>query len=479
MIAATYVGGRWLDRPHRRIVTDPADNRTVVAEVSLSTAADVDAAYAAADRSARGWANAAPQRRHDILMAAAAVLDRDRDAMARDLVREEGKIWADATGEVARSADTLRYFANAALQPAGDVLPAPAGSFILSRRVPLGVVTVITPFNYPMLLPTWKIGPALAHGNTVVWKCSELVPLSAVHLSRAMAQAGLPDGVLNLLCGTAATLGGPLLADPRTRAVTFTGSTAAGRAVQSAVTGRDVAVQLEMGGSNVAIVLADADIDAVIAHLAAGAFSGSGQKCTAIGRVVAEAPVADEIGQRLAAAAADWTMGSGLDPATKLGPLMTPAARDAVVRATRDAASAGATVLHGGAAPTEERLAHGNFVPATVITEVNPDTTAARQEVFGPFAAVIPVQDSGRAVEVANATPYGLNAGVFTRDVGQAMRLVQGLNAGMVHLNAVTGFPPHVPFGGMKDSGAGPLEQGPRTYEFFTRGQVVHLHAEP
>jgi acyl-CoA reductase-like NAD-dependent aldehyde dehydrogenase len=158
---------------------------------------------------------------------------------------------------------------------------------------------------------------------------------------------------------------------------------------------------------------------------------------------------------------------------------MTPAARDAVIRATRDAISAGAAVLHGGAAPAEERLAHGNFGPATVVTGVNPDTPAARQEVFGPFAAVIPVADAGRAVEVANDTPYGLNAGDFTRDVGQAVRLVQSLNAGMVHLNAVTGFPPHLPFGGMKDSGTGPLEQGPRTYEFFTRGQVVHLHAEP
>jgi len=479
MIAATYVGGRWWDRPHGRIVLDPADRRTVVAEVSLSTVADVDTAYAVADRSARAWANAPPHRRHDILMAAAAVLDRDRDAMARDLVREQGKVWTDATGEVARSADTLRYFANAALQPAGDVLPAPAGSFILSRRIPLGVVTVITPFNYPMLVPAWKIGPALAHGNTVVWKCSELVPLSAVHLARAMAEAGLPDGVLNLLCGPAATLGGPLLADPRMRAVTFTGSTAAGRAVQRAVAGRDVAVQLEMGGSNVAIVLADADLDAVIARLAAGAFSGSGQKCTAIGRIVAEASTADEIGQRLAAVAAGWTMGSGLDPGTKLGPLMTPAARDAVVRATRDAVSTGAAVLHGGAAPTDERLAHGNFVPATVVAGVAPDTAAARQEVFGPFAAVIPVPDADRALAVANDTPYGLNAGIFTRDVGQAMRLVQRLNAGMVHLNAVTGFAPHVPFGGMKDSGTGPLEQGPRTYEFFTRGQVIHLHAEP
>jgi aldehyde dehydrogenase (NAD+) len=380
---------------------------------------------------------------------------------------------------VARSADTLRYFATAALQPVGDVLPAPAGSFVLSRRVPLGVVTVITPFNYPMLLPAWKIGPALAHGNTVVWKCSELVPLSAVHLARAFAEAGLPDGVLNLLCGTAATLGGPLLADSRTRAVTFTGSTTAGRSVQRAVAGRDVAVQLEMGGSNVAVVLADADLDAVTAHLAAGAFSGSGQKCTAIGRIVAEAPVADELGQRLATAAADWTMGSGLDPATKLGPLITPAARDAVIRATCAAASAGAAVLYGGEAPAGERLACGNFLPATVVAGVRPGTAAARHEVFGPFAAVISVPDAARAMQVANDTPYGLNAGVFTRDLGQALRLVQGLDAGMVHLNAVTGFPPYLPFGGMKDSGSGPLEQGPRTSEFFTRGQVVHLHPEP
>ncbi|MDP4510186.1 aldehyde dehydrogenase family protein [Nonomuraea turcica] len=478
MTATTYVDGRWWDRPERRIVPDPADNREVVAEVSLSSAADVDAAYAAADRAARAWARTAPQRRHDVLLAAAAVLDRDREAMARDLVREEGKIWKDASGEVARSADTLRYFAMAALQPAGDVLPAPAGSFILSRRVPLGVVTVITPFNYPMLLPAWKIGPALAHGNTVVWKCSELVPLSAVHFTRALAEAGLPDGVLNLLCGTAATLAGPLLADSRTRAVTFTGSTAAGRAVQRAVTGRDVAVQLEMGGSNVAVVLADADLDAVTAHLAAGAFSGSGQKCTAIGRIVAEAPVADELAERLAAAAADLTMGSGLEPATKLGPLMTPAARDAVIRATREGVSAGGTVLHGGDPPAEERLAYGNFLPATVLAGVQPGTATARHEVFGPFAAVISVPDAGRAMEVANDTPYGLNAGVFTRDLALALRLVQSLDAGMVHLNAVTGFPPYVPFGGMKDSGSGPLEQGPRTYEFFTRGQVVHLHPE-
>jgi acyl-CoA reductase-like NAD-dependent aldehyde dehydrogenase len=475
-LATTFINGVWLDRDERWLLHDPADTRDLVAEVSLSAASDVEAAYAAAHQCARAWAATAPQRRHDLLVGAAAILDRDRDAMARDLVCEEGKTWAEAVGEVSRSADTLRYFATAALQPVGDVLPAPAGSFALSRRVPLGVVTVITPFNYPMLLPAWKIGPALAHGNTVVWKCSELVPLSAAHFVRALAEAGLPAGAVNLLCGTGRDLAGPLLGDPRCRALTFTGSTLTGRSIQRALAGRDVTLQLEMGGSNVAVVLADADLDAVLPHLANGAFSGSGQKCTAIGRIVVEEPLADELAHRLAVLADGWTAGPGLDPTTRLGPLVTPGARDAVVAAARNARAAGAQVLSGGTR-LDGSLAHGNYVGATVVSRIEPE--AARDEVFGPFAAVIAVPDPERAVAVANDSPYGLNAGVFTRDVGRALRLVQQLEVGMVHLNAVTGFPPYAPFGGVKDSGAGPLEQGPRSYEFFTRSQVVNLHPEP
>jgi alpha-ketoglutaric semialdehyde dehydrogenase len=475
-VATTFVDGAWLDRDGRRLIHDPADTRDLVAEISTSTPSDVDSAYAAAHQAARAWAATAPQRRHDLLVGAAAVLDRDRDAMARDLVREEGKTWAEASGEVSRSADSLRYFATAALQPVGDVLPAPSGSFALSRRVPLGVVTVITPFNYPMLLPAWKIGPALAHGNTVVWKCSELVPLSAAHFVRALAEAGLPAGVLNLVCGTGSELAGPLLDDPRCRALTFTGSTRTGRGIQRAMAGRDVALQLEMGGSNVAVVLADADLDAVLPHLANGAFSGSGQKCTAIGRIVVEEPFADEVAQRLAALADRWSAGPGLDPATRLGPLVTPTARDAVVAAASAARATGAQVLSGGTG-LDGSLAHGNFVGATVVSRI--DSRAARNEVFGPFVAVIAVPDAARAVAVANDSPYGLNAGVFTRDVARALRLVQQLEVGMVHLNAVTGFPPYAPFGGVKDSGAGPLEQGPRSYEFFTRNQVINLHPEP
>ncbi len=475
-MATTFVNGVWLDCDERRLLHDPADTRELVAEVSISAPSDVDLAYAAAHQCARAWAVTAPQQRHDLLVGAAAILDRDRDAMARDLVREEGKTWAEAVGEVSRSAGTLRYFATAALQPVGDVLPASAGSLALSRRVPLGVVTVITPFNYPMLLPAWKIAPALAHGNTVVWKCSELVPLSAAHFVRALAEAGLPAGVINLVCGTGSDLAGPLLGDPRCRALTFTGSTSNGRSIQRAMAGRDVALQLEMGGSNVAVVLADADLDAVLPHLANGAFSGSGQKCTAIGRIVVEEPLADEVAHRLAVLADGWTAGPGLDPTTRLGPLVTPGARDVVVAAARNARATGAQVLSGGAR-LDGSLAHGNYVGATVVSRI--EAKAAREEVFGPFVAVIAAPDPERAVAVANDSPYGLNAGVFTRDVGRALRLVQQLEVGMVHLNAVTGFPPYAPFGGVKDSGAGPLEQGPRSYEFFTRNQVVNLHPEP
>ena len=240
--------------------------------------------------------------------------------------------------------------------------------------------------------------------------------------------------------------------------------------------GRDVALQLEMGGSNVAVVLADADLDAVLPHLANGAFSGSGQKCTAIGRIVVEEPFADEVAQRLAALADRWSAGPGLDPATRLGPLVTPTARDAVVAA----ASAARAREPRCSAVAPAWTVRSPTATSSVRRWCRGSTRGPRgDEVFGPFVAVIAVPDAERAVAVANDSPYGLNAGVFTRDVARALRLVQQLEVGMVHLNAVTGFPPYAPFGGVKDSGAGPLEQGPRSYEFFTRNQVVNLHPEP
>ncbi len=475
-MSAVLVGDKWRASGDLHQIFDPADTRTVVGDVHWASPADVADAFSAAAAAAPGWAATPALRRSDILHRAAQLLTDEADAAARQLVAEEGKTLADAAGEVERSAAVLRYFAAALLLPDGVTFPPEkAGSLSMMRRHPVGVVSLVTPFNFPLLVPVWKLAPALAFGNAVVWKCSELVPLSAVTLTRTLVRAGLPEGVLNLVTG-GPDVGAAMSCDPHIDAITFTGSTAVGRIVHRAAAGRSVKVQLEMGGSNPAVVLRDAALEAAAAHVVKGAFGAAGQRCTAVRRAIVHADLHDRFVELIIAAAEGWTLGHGLDAATQMPPMVSARQRQLALDGIESSVRSGASVAHGGVVPSAAALAHGHFLAPTVLTAITPDCLTWTEEIFGPVLSVIAADSDDEAIDIANATPYGLNAGVFTTDLAAGVFHGQRLRAGMVHVNAVGGFPPHVPFGGVGDSGYGPLEQGTTAVEFFTNNQLLNIH---
>jgi alpha-ketoglutaric semialdehyde dehydrogenase len=471
-----HIDGEWRAGTGTYELRDPADTRTIVDTVSWATPADVSDGFAAARRAAATWGSTSALVRSEILHRTADRLIARRDDIAARLTAEEGKQLADAAGEVDRSAAVLRYFAAACLLPDGATFPPEKpGAITMLRRHPVGVVSVVSPFNFPLLVPVWKIAPALAFGNTVVWKCSELVPLSAVAFVTALVEAGLPAGVMNLVTG-GADIGAAMSTDPNLDAITFTGSTHVGRIVQRAVAGRAVKVQLEMGGSNPAVVLADAELGATAEHIIKGSFAAAGQRCTAIRRVIVEGSRHDELLDLIESKVSGWVMGPGAAATTQMPPMVSARQRDIAVDGVARCVAEGARLVCGGSAPSHELLRNGHFLPPTIVADLTPECFTWREEIFGPVLSFIRADSADDAVAIANDTPYGLNAGIFTTDFERGVRYGQRLKAGMVHVNAVGGFPPHLPFGGLGDSGYGPLEQGTTAVDFFTDAQILNLH---
>jgi len=336
----------------------------------------------------------------------------------------------------------------------------------------------ITPWNFPIAIPAWKIAPALAYGNTVVWKPAELVPLTATHLAEALCEAGLPEGVLNLVLGRGSVVGETLVTHAAVSAITFTGSNAVGRAIQLRATEAGKKVQLELGGKNPAVVLADADLELAAEHVARGAFLSAGQKCTATSRVIVERPVLEELSARLVALAESWPVGDPLDERTKVGPLSSEAQLETVTGYLQLAQREHATVLAGGG--RAEELGAGYFVRPTVLTDLSSSSRVVREEIFGPVATLLPADSFEEAVMLANDTPFGLTAGVFTRDLGKALRFARQARAGVVKVNQETaGLELQAPFGGMGESSSGSREQGKVARDFFTQWKTVYLDAPP
>ncbi|HZC70647.1 MAG TPA: aldehyde dehydrogenase family protein [Jatrophihabitans sp.] len=472
----SYIAGEWRRGPVDTADINPAQPGTHVARVHLADTALAVSAIDAAASAAHEWRTADPVARGDILRAAGDLLDARADDIARDLSREEGKTFAESKREVQLAARVMRYYAVQALDPSGDTYPArQPGNLVYTQRVPVGVVTAITPWNFPMSLPAWKLAAALAFGNVVVWKPAEIVPLTAVHLASALVDAGLPAGVLNLLLGKGSEVGEVIVRHPAVDAVTFTGSNEIGRGVQSVATREGKRVQLELGGKNPAIVLADADLDLAAEQISIGAFGASGQKCTATSRVVVERAVVDPLVERIQALADGWQLGDPLDPSTTMGPLASARQLETVVGLLDIADREGARVVAGGARPNGD-LRDGYFVRPTVLVDVKPGATIAREEVFGPVVAVLPVDSFDEAIEVANDTRYGLSASVFTNDLTKALRFSEASRTGMVRVNTGTsGMEFYVPFGGTKESGFGPRELGKSAREFLTETKTVYL----
>ena len=456
-------------------VLNPSDRSDVIGRVPEGSAADANAAVDAAAAAFPKWRRLTGPARAEHLYNWAAAIDGVREDLAQALSREVGKPIGEARGEVARAVAILRYYAGEAVRGIGEVIPAQTeGSLQFTLHEPLGVVGLITPWNFPVAIPLWKAAPALAFGNTVVLKPSEQSTHTAVLLARTAAAAGLPAGVFNVVPGKGTTVGDALLRAEPVRAVSFTGSTAVGQYVAEVCAKRNIRYQTEMGGKNVVIVLPDADLALAAKLTAAGAMRYAGQKCTATSRAVVVKDVEDAFLERLRAEVEALSLGPVTDAASAVGPLITEASRDRVLRAIE---TSGAARVCGGAVPAGASFARGNFLLPTVLRGVDPTAPIAQDELFGPVLATISARDLDEALALANRTRYGLSASLFTRDLRAALEYTRRIEVGLVRVNGdTTGVDPHAPFGGMKASSSGSREQGPAAREFYTEIRTVQIN---
>jgi alpha-ketoglutaric semialdehyde dehydrogenase len=472
------VAGEWRDGVRTGADVNPARPSERVAQVALGDARVATAAVEAARAAFRPWRATPPPLRGDILRKAADILDQRAEAVGRDLTREEGKTLAEGIGETKRAVAILRYYAGQTLEPDGETYPSHSpATFLYARREPVGVVAAITPWNFPIAIPAWKIAPALAYGNTVVWKPAGIVPLTAVHFLQALVDAGIPKGVLNLVIGSGAEVGDVLATHDDVDAITFTGSNSVGRSLQEKAVAHGKKVQLEMGGKNPSVVLADADLAHAAEHVARGAFLSAGQKCTATSRVIVEQGALKEFQDRLVALAESWKLGDPLEPDTKVGPVASEDQLKTVTDYLEVGKQDGRVLTGGGRA---RDLGEGYYVQPTVIADVPAASRVVREEIFGPVAAIIPAKSYDEAVQLANDTPFGLTASLFTRDLGRALTFAGDIRTGVVKINQESaGLEYQVPFGGMKESSSGSREQGKAAREFFTQWKTVYLDVPP
>jgi acyl-CoA reductase-like NAD-dependent aldehyde dehydrogenase len=475
-ILESYIGGHFrasaADRVHAHV--NPSDARDVVGAVPEGTPADVANAVGAAEEALAGWRRLPGPGRAEHLYRWSRVIETRREELAVALSREVGKPIGEARGEVGRCEMILRYYAGEAVRAIGDVIPAQAeGALQFTLREPLGVVGLITPWNFPAAIPLWKTAPALAFGNTVVLKPAEVASHMGVLLAETADAAGLPPGVFNVVLGIGSVVGDALVRSPGIRAISFTGSSAAGARVAAICAERNVRFQTEMGGKNVVIVLPDADLDHAAKLTAAGAMRYAGQKCTATSRAVVAREVRDAFARKLRAEVDALPLGPVDDPASAVGPLISHDARASVLAALE---GHGNGARHGGQAPSDPRLEHGFYMTPAIVDDVDPESPIAQDELFGPVLAVFTASDVEEAIALANRTRYGLSASLFTRDLRSVLEYVQRIETGLVRVNGdTTGVDPHAPFGGMKGSSSGTREQGPAAREFYTEIKTVQI----
>lgn len=479
-VYGNYITGQWKASSSGETFENrnPSNPSEVIGHFAASDATDVDAAIGAAHDAFAGWAGTSAIARANILYKASEILASRLQDVARDLTREEGKTLKEAIGETSRAIAILRYYAGEIQQPDGEHYPsANINTFLFTIREPIGVCALITPWNFPIAIPAWKLVPAIAFGNTVVLKPASFTPLCTVHLTAALADAGLPAGVLNLLTGSASKIGDPLVKDERVAAISFTGSDIVGHGIKKIASDRGAKIQLELGGKNPAIVLADADIDQAITQVVNGAMMSTGQKCTATSRAIIDRKVVAELTEKLGARISSLKVGDPLHDGTNIGPLISDEAAtkvtDEITRSTGD----GVQLVAGG---KRLDINGGYFVEPTLFANVESDSRLGQDELFGPVLGIIPVDGIDEAIAVANNVRYGLSASIFTRDIGKALKFVNGIHAGIVHVNSETaGAEPQVPFGGYKGSSSYSREQGKSAREFYTQIKTVYFDPPP
>ncbi|HEX8163797.1 MAG TPA: aldehyde dehydrogenase family protein [Pyrinomonadaceae bacterium] len=478
-VYGNYVGGEWRESSSDKTAPNinPANTDEVLGTVRLSTREEARRAVESAAGAYRGWrATPAPQRGR-IVARFARLLEDDRENLAKLLTAEEGKTLAESRGEIQRAINVAEFCAGESRRMNGETIQSelPA-NFAYTIKQPHGVVACVTPWNFPVAIPVWKIAPALVAGNAVVFKPATVTPATAVRLTELFEEAGVPKGVLNLVLGSGSEAGDEIVGHPAVRAVSFTGSNGVGLKLYEQCSRRGAKVQCEMGGKNPVVVMEDADMGLAVESTAQGAFGSTGQRCTATSRAIVVEGVADEFVERMVARAGSLRIGDGADPQTEVGPLVDSNQFKSVLRYIDAGREDGAELACGGAAADGANLRKGYFVKPAVFTNVTPEMRIAREEIFGPVLSVIRVADFDEALRVANDSEYGLSSSIFTNDAARIFRFVEEIETGMTHVNSpTTGGEAHIPFGGSKATGIGEREQGSTALDFYTELKVVYV----
>jgi aldehyde dehydrogenase (NAD+) len=472
-----YINGEWVKSAKTFENRNPANTDEIVGLFSQGSAADAQRAVEAAVEAFSGWAATNGPTRAKYLFKVADLLEARLDDLAREMTREEGKTLPEAKGETMRSINIFRYFAGEGARMPGMLVPSERDRvFTFAIRKPIGVVTLITPWNFPSAIPAWKLAPALIGGNTVIMKPASVSPLSSWRIIEACHQAGIPKGVVNYVMGSGSEVGGALVNAKQVKAISFTGSCEVGNWISEQAAKRKARLQLEMGGKNPTIVLADADLNAAIANTVNAAMFSTGQKCTATSRVIVEEKIHDEFLKGLIAQTKALKVGDGLKDGIQIGPAIDKAQLETNARYCKIAQEEGAKLECGGRILSDGEYAKGYFFEPTVFSGVTEKMRIAQEEVFGPVLAVMKAKDFEHAIQLANDIEFGLSASIQTNNVSRIFEYVQKIEAGLLTVNLPSaGVEYQLPFGGTKGSSFGPKEQGPAALDFYTDWKTVYL----
>jgi acyl-CoA reductase-like NAD-dependent aldehyde dehydrogenase len=474
-----FIDGSWVPAVAREVFENrnPADERDLVGMFQKSDRSDVGYALDAARRAYTQWRLFPAPRRAELLFRAAQLLAERKEALARDMTREMGKVLDETRGDVQEAIDMTAFMAGEGRRQYGQTTPSELrDKFAMSMRQPLGVSSIITPWNFPMAIPSWKITPALVCGNTVVFKPATLTPLSAINFVKILEEAGIPPGVVNLVTGGGGDVGDAMTVADEVRVVSFTGSTDVGRIVSERAAPSFKKVHLEMGGKNVIIVMDDANLELAVEGCVWGGFGTSGQRCTAASRVVVHEKVYRAFLDRFVSRVSRLRVGNGLDPAVDMGPSVSRGQLETVIKYVEIGRQEGARLACGGHALSSGAHAHGYFHEPTVFADVAPGLRVAQEEIFGPVVSVIPCRSLEEAVEIGNGVQYGLSASIYTQDINKAFVAMRDLYTGIFYVNAPTiGAEVHLPFGGTKATGNGHREAGTAALDVFSEWKSVYI----
>ncbi len=478
-IYGNFIDGEWVEASSGDTFEDlnPADTRDVVGIFQRSTKQDVDAAVEAATRAFEKWRLFPAPRRAEMLYDASRILFERKEQFARDMTREMGKVLKETRGDVQEAVDTGYYMSAEGRRMFGVTTPSELpNKFAMAVRQPIGLIGMITPWNFPMAIPSWKLFPALVCGNTAVIKPAEDTPLSTYNFVQALAEAGVPRGVVNVVTGFGPEAGAPLTEHPDVRGVSFTGSSEVGRIIGASCAQTFKRCSLELGGKNPMIILDDANLELALDGALWAAFGTTGQRCTAASRMIVQKGVYHRFVEELAARARKLRVGNGLDETTDMGPAINEAQMLQDLRYIEIGQSEGARLVCGGHRLDKGDYKYGWFVEPTVFADVDPKMRIAQEEIFGPVVAVIPCEGLEDAIAIANDTPYGLSSAIYTRDVNRAFTATRDLYAGITYINAPTiGAEVHLPFGGTKATGNGHREGGIGSIDFYTEWKSVYI----